>query len=262
MNNHLSDFGASKVLGVPVNRVTMGQVLEVLKQIIAKRQHIRVGVVNAAKLVNMKRDEQLRVDVMSSDIILADGASVVLASKLLRPALPERVTGIDLMFGLLELSGRENFRVYFLGASEKISAETVRRVQQDYPGVVIAGRQNGYFGDDEEERVAQDIAESKANILFVAMTSPKKELFMGKWGDMINVNVIHGVGGSFDVYAGKVQRAPELWQRLGLEWLYRVKQEPGRLWKRYLITNTLFASYIFAELFSRLISGGRGKVPE
>ena len=118
-------------------------------------------------------------------------------------------------------------------------------------GVVIAGRSNGYFGDEEEEANANDIAASNADVLFVAITSPKKERFMARWGSTINTKVVHGVGGSFDVVAGFVERAPESWQKLGLEWLYRVKQEPGRLWKRYLVTNLKFIGRVMLDLVLR-----------
>ena len=118
------------------------------------------------------------------------------------------------------------------------------------PGVVIAGRQNGYFSEEQQNQVAENIAAAKADVLFVAITSPKKEQFMAKWGDVMQVPVVHGVGGSFDVFAGKVKRAPLIWQKLGMEWLYRVLQEPGRLWKRYLVTNTLFIGMLLKEIFT------------
>ena len=121
-------------------------------------------------------------------------------------------------------------------------------------GVVLAGRRNGYFNDDEEKAIANDIADAKADILFVAMTSPKKEKFMARWKDTMEVPVVHGVGGSFDVMAGKVKRAPIAWQKMGLEWLYRVKQEPGRLWKRYLVTNSLFCWFVVKSLMLNALS--------
>ncbi|MDX1694011.1 MAG: WecB/TagA/CpsF family glycosyltransferase, partial [Ketobacteraceae bacterium] len=121
-------------------------------------------------------------------------------------------------------------------------------------GVVLAGRRNGYFSKEEEPQIAREIADAKADVLLVAITSPKKEQFMARWNDVIQVPVVHGVGGSFDVMAGKVKRAPELWQKLGLEWLYRVKQEPGRLWKRYLVTNTLFL-WMLTQAYVRKVLG-------
>ncbi len=242
----------SLLFGIPVQGMTMDQALDKIHDTIVKRKHLQIGVVNAAKIVNMQRDSMLNDDVMSSDLILADGASVVWASKILGCPLPERVAGIDLMYGMLARGNKHKYRVYCLGASEKVSQIVEKTIKKDFPNVVVAGRRNGYFNDTEEEEIANDIFESKADILLVAITSPKKEKFLARWSDKIKVSICHGVGGSFDVMAGKVERAPESWQRLGLEWLYRLKQEPRRMWKRYLVTNTLFCWLIVKEIFRKI----------
>jgi N-acetylglucosaminyldiphosphoundecaprenol N-acetyl-beta-D-mannosaminyltransferase len=229
------------LFGIPVEALTMAQVLDQVDEVIKSRGSLQIGVINAAKVVNMDKNPELREAVLSSDIILADGAAVVWASKLLRRPLPERVAGIDLMFGMFKRGNQRGYRVFCLGATEEISKTVEENLASDYPGLILAGRHHGYFTEDEAQGIADMIRDSKADILLVAMTSPKKERFLAKWMAHMQVPVCHGVGGSFDVYAGKVERAPESWQKLGLEWLYRVKQEPGRLWKRYLFTN---ASYI------------------
>ncbi len=246
-----TSFPVSKLFGIPINAVTMAQVLDCIHDAICNRKRLQIGVVNAAKVVNMQRNPMLGEDVLSSDLILADGAAVVWASRILRKPLPERVAGIDLMYGLLEKGNLHGYRVYCFGATEEVSRKVADRIARDYPGVVLAGRRNGYFSDDEEEGIAEAIAGAKPDILFVAITSPKKENFLARWTEKMGVPICHGVGGSFDVMAGKVQRAPEIWQRLGLEWLYRVKQEPRRLWKRYLVTNVLFIKRLVKEIFSK-----------
>ena len=237
-----------KLFGINIHPLGMLEVLNIVNECIISKQSLHVGMLNAAKVVNMKRNPALGEDVASSNLILADGSAVVLASKILHKKLPERVAGIDLMHAILERGDKLGYRVFCLGASEEISQEIERQINKHYPGVIIAGRQNGYFSDDQQEQVAKDIAAANADVLFVAITSPKKEQFMAKWGDIMRVPVVHGVGGSFDVFAGKVKRAPLIWQKLGMEWLYRVLQEPGRLWKRYLITNTLFIGMLLKEL--------------
>jgi N-acetylglucosaminyldiphosphoundecaprenol N-acetyl-beta-D-mannosaminyltransferase len=252
-SHNLSESIVRVILGIPVNAMTMSQVLDCVDTAIEKKEPLHIGVINAAKLVNMHRDQYLKDDVLASDLVLADGSAVVLAGKILGQPLPERVAGIDLMTGIFERGKSRNYRIFCLGATEEISEKVAKRIKQDYPGVVLAGRRNGYFSAEEEKEVAAEIAASKADVLFVAMTSPKKENFMAKWNDTMNVTVCHGVGGSFDVMAGKVERAPEAWQKLGLEWLYRVKQEPGRLWKRYLVTNTLFCWMVFKAWLNRLL---------
>jgi N-acetylglucosaminyldiphosphoundecaprenol N-acetyl-beta-D-mannosaminyltransferase len=242
------------VLGVPIAAATLESALDLIDAAIASRMPMHIGVVNAAKIVNMRRDEQLRQSVLASDVVFADGMSVVWASRALGRLLPERVAGIDLMTGMLRRGNTRAYRVYCLGATDEVLKAAIARIKADYPGVTMAGSRNGYFTAAQEADVAADIAASRADILFVAITSPKKENFMDHWAAQMNVPVIHGVGGSFDVLAGKVQRAPTLWQKFGLEWLYRVKQEPGRLWKRYLVTNTLFISMVVRELFRSEVS--------
>ncbi len=252
-----TDPGVKEVLGIPINAMTMSRALDAIDEAIVLRKSVQIGVVNAAKIVNMRRDPALRQDVLSSDLIFADGMSVVWASRILGRRLPERVAGIDLMMGMLVRGDKKGYRIFFLGATDDVLGAVVDRVGREYPGVQVAGRQNGYFKESEEEGIARRIRESRADILLVAITSPKKEKFLARWSETINVPVSHGVGGSFDVYAGKVERAPESWQKLGLEWLYRLKQEPGRLWKRYLVTNTLFAGMVLRAFVLGPFTSGR-----
>jgi N-acetylglucosaminyldiphosphoundecaprenol N-acetyl-beta-D-mannosaminyltransferase len=252
---------AAKVhlLGVPIDRLTMEEVLARVENAIERRSRLQIGVVNAAKLVNMRRDPRLRQDVLASDVILADGASVIWASHLLGDALPERVAGIDLMLAMLARASARGYRVYCLGATQEVLDRAVERMLAEFPGTRIVGRRNGYFGEADEEEVAREIAAARPDILFVAMTSPKKEKFLARWSARMNVPVCHGVGGSFDVVAGKVRRAPLAWQRLGLEWLYRVRQEPRRLWKRYLVTNTAFSAMVLSEWVGSFRPGDDGE---
>jgi len=247
-----SSIPVRHLFGIPIRAATMEATLDLVEGSVARRSRLRIGVVNAAKIVNMRRDRALCEDVVTSDVVLADGMSVVWAARLLGQPLPERVAGIDLMMGVLERGHRLGWRVYCLGAAPAVLEAVVAEIGRRYPGIVIAGHRHGYFEPHEEPRLAEEIAASGADVLLVAMTSPKKERFMGAWGDRLAVPVCHGVGGSFDVLAGKVKRAPRLWQRLGLEWLYRVLQEPGRLWKRYLLTNALFCDLVLTELLRRL----------
>lgn len=236
------------VLGLPMGALTMDEVVALCERAIHQRDPLLIGVVNAAKIVNMHRDEVLCHAVRAADVILADGVPVVWASRVLGQRLPERVAGIDLMIRLLKRANRCGYCVYCLGATDEVLVEATQRISHDYPGAQIVGQRNGYFDDEEEPAVAEAIAAAKPDMLFVAMSSPKKELFMARWAEQMGVPVCHGVGGAFDLLAGKVKRAPERWQRLGLEWLYRVAQEPRRLWRRYLVTNTLFCGLVLREL--------------
>ncbi|MCP5179539.1 MAG: WecB/TagA/CpsF family glycosyltransferase [Pseudomonadales bacterium] len=239
-NDLVNELASIRLFEVPIASVTMKQAVRLVEDCILHHKRLDIGVVNAAKVVAMQKDLMLRESVLSSDVIFADGQSLVWAARLAGKHLPERVAGIDLMYALLERGSQVGFKVYCLGAEEWVNARVAQKIRDDYPGVQLVGRRNGYFSATEEPEIAKEIADSCADILFVAMTSPLKENFMARWGDAMNTTVTHGVGGSFDVFAGKIRRAPRIMQSLGLEWLFRVMQEPTRLWKRYLTSNFAF----------------------
>ncbi|MES9858155.1 MAG: WecB/TagA/CpsF family glycosyltransferase [Sedimenticola sp.] len=200
-------------------------------------QHV---VVNVAKIVSMRKDTVLNASVCGCDIINIDGMGVVLGARFLGCNVPERVAGIDLFHNLLQMSSVRGYPVFLLGAKEAVITEAHRRIMGTYPDLIIAGQHHGYFWDDELA-IVKMIRKSGARLLFVAITSPKKEKFINRWKDQLGVDFVMGVGGTFDVVAGKVKRAPLWMQKYGLEWLYRIIQEPGRMWKRYLVTNSRFA---------------------
>ncbi|MFT6843003.1 MAG: N-acetylglucosaminyldiphosphoundecaprenol N-acetyl-beta-D-mannosaminyltransferase, partial [Psychroserpens sp.] len=219
----------------------MNETLSFVQEAIATKQQIHHVVVNAGKVVQMQKDLQLRESVNSSDIINADGQAVVWAAKFLNKPLKERVAGIDLMQNLVKLAASKKYKIYFLGAEESVVSKTVAHYSKEFGQEIIAGYRNGYYQPQDEKEVINDIVSSKANILFVAITSPKKENFLYKYkNELASVNFIMGVGGSFDVIAGKTKRAPLWMQDIGLEWFYRFLQEPKRMWKRYLIGNSKF----------------------
>lgn len=252
----VSRWPVREVLGARINDMRMNDVVKLADECIQSRCDLLIGVVNAAKVVHMRRNPQLDEAVGSADVTVADGMAVVWAAKLLCQPLPERIAGIDLMFRLLELANRNRYRVYCLGATDEVLAKVVAQIGRDYPNAIVAGQQNGYFKPEDEMSIAKAIGASNADMLFVAISPPKKEQFLARWAEYLNTPVCHGVGGSFDVMAGKVKRAPVLWQKLGMEWLYRVLQEPRRMWRRYLITNTLFVWMLGREL----LVGKRSKV--
>ena len=203
-----------EILGVPIDALTMEEVLDRVDKAIGSRDRLQIGVVNAAKLVNMRRDPALRADVLSCNLILADGVSVVWASRLLGRPLPERVAGIDLMLGMLRRGNENGYRLYCLGASKDVLAVAVGRIAADYPHVKVVGHNHGYFTTQEEPGLVAAIADLKPDILLVGMSSPKKERFLARWDDQLGVPVCHGVGGSLDVLAGK-ERSEE--RRVGKE---------------------------------------------
>lgn len=235
------------ICNVPVDSLTMKQTVDLIDQSIQRKESLHHVVVNAAKLVNAQKDPELRESIVDCDIINADGQSIVWAARLLKQHLPERVAGIDLMENLVALAHKKKYRVFFLGAKEKVVSKVVAIYREKYGENIIAGFRNGYFGKEEELEIARQIRDSHAEILFVAMSSPKKEIFLNKYKSEMKVPFIMGVGGSFDVVSGKIKRAPLWMQDIGLEWFFRTMQEPGRMWKRYLTTNIAFVKILFHE---------------
>ncbi|MFD0932001.1 WecB/TagA/CpsF family glycosyltransferase [Psychroflexus salinarum] len=238
----------TSILKTNIDNLTMQETLDLVDESVQSCKHIHHSVVNAGKIVLMQDDVQLRESVNNADIINADGQAVIWASKILNQPIKERVAGIDLMENLVELAHHKGYKIYCLGAEEDIVGKVVQDYKRNYSEELIAGYRNGYFSKEEEQGIAQDIANSGANMLFVAISSPKKENFLYENREVLKkVNFIMGVGGSFDVISGKTKRAPKWMQKSGLEWFYRFLQEPKRMWKRYLIGNTKFIFLTFKE---------------
>jgi sulfate adenylyltransferase subunit 2 len=238
----------AKILGCDIDRVDMERALQFCDEVIRSRGFAQHMAINVAKLVAMRKDAQLRWGVERCELVTADGQPVVWASRLLGDPLPSRVAGIDLMHGLLALAALKEYRVYILGARPEVLELAVDKIRTQYPGICIAGYRDGYYDAEDEEAVAATIAESKADILFVAMSSPRKEYFLLRHGRTIGVPFVMGVGGAIDVLAGLTRRAPAAMQRTGLEWLFRFAQEPRRLGPRYATTNTRFVALLSREL--------------
>ncbi|MET3899001.1 N-acetylglucosaminyldiphosphoundecaprenol N-acetyl-beta-D-mannosaminyltransferase [Devosia sp. UYZn731] len=235
------------LFGLSLDGIRMDEAVDRCRQAVQSRRPLLIGVVNAAKIVNLRRDPALRDALLDCNMLLADGQSVVWASRLLGRPLPERVAGIDLFVELLDLAHRQQRSIYLLGAKPAILAALERQVAHRWPGLRLAGSHHGYFGETEAAEIAAEIRAASADMLFLGMASPNKEIFLRRFQQMLNVPVLHGVGGSFDVLAGLTKRAPLAWQNLGLEWAYRLLQEPRRLWKRYLVTNCAFVALTLRE---------------
>jgi N-acetylglucosaminyldiphosphoundecaprenol N-acetyl-beta-D-mannosaminyltransferase len=206
---------------------------------------------NAAIVVAMRRDANLRAAAEAADLRLADGAAILWAARLAGVRLPERVTGIDLMEGLVERAAATGLSVFFLGARRPVVERLVHLYRKRYPKLKIAGFQDGYFGADDHVPLVERIRASGADLLFVGMPTPFKETWAEHHRDRLGVPVILGVGGSFDVIAGFIPRAPRILQRAGLEWFWRLLCEPRRLWKRYLVGNTVFLGIAIAAAAKR-----------
>jgi len=229
----------------------MSETIQQIGSLIENGKKIHHVVVNAAKLVKMQKDERLREAIVEYDIINSDGQSIVWASQFLGTPLKERVAGIDLMENLVKLAHKRKYRVFLLGATAEVVKRVAETYSTEFDDQLIAGYRDGYFSAAEEVEVADQIAMSRPDMLFVAISSPKKELFLDKFKDVFDIPFVMGVGGSFDIVSGLTKRAPKWMQKNGLEWFYRVLQEPRRMWKRYLTTNALFVFLVIKERFRK-----------
>jgi N-acetylglucosaminyldiphosphoundecaprenol N-acetyl-beta-D-mannosaminyltransferase len=232
-----------ELFGVRIRAETLDQAAETILQRIEQRVPVLHSVLNAGKVSKLASDPDFLSLMNSFDMIHADGASIVLAGRLLGRPVPERVAGIDLMQRLVASAAVRGLRPYFLGATPDVVEACVRELKRRHPQLEPAGFHHGYWKEgepSEEVPIVERIQRSGADMLFVAMPTPRKERFLIRNRAALGVPFAMGVGGSFDVIAGLVKRAPESWQRLGMEWAYRLIQEPRRMWKRYLVTNTHF----------------------
>ncbi len=247
-----------EILGVPIDNLTVEETLQRIEEFIRSRRVHQHVVVNVDKIVKAQRDAKLREIIRSCDLINVDGQPVVWMSRWLGQPLKERVNGTDLMMALIERSAQKGYRPFFLGAKGEVVVKVVQALQARYPQLPVAGWHDGYWSAEEEPAVVEQIRRSGADILFVAISSPKKEMFLGKWKGELGVPFMMGVGGSFDVAAGCVKRAPRWMQKAGLEWLYRLMQEPARMWRRYLVDDMAIVPLFWREWWR--LRNKRGKI--
>ena len=242
---------SARFLGVPLHPITMEETLEHVATAMRENRPLQHVALNVAKFVKLRRDPELRADVFGADLVGADGMGIVIGARLLGIRVPERVAGVDLMERILVRCADEGFRPYLLGARPEILAVAEENLKQRHPKLRLAGSRHGYFSPAEELQVVENIRLAKPDCLFVGMPTPRKERFMAAHSASLGVPFVMGVGGGIDVLAGYVQRAPTAWQRNGFEWLYRILQEPRRMWWRYLSTNVVYASILIRALLGK-----------
>ena len=215
-------------LGVDVSPLTYEGIIDELRKRMTRGEQSTIIAVNPEKVMTAQDNATLKRLINESTFQIADGIGIILASKLKGGNITERVTGVDMMARLLAFAKDEQHPIYMYGAKKEVLELAKSNIERDYPGIVIAGSTDGYERD--EERIIRDIQESGAKILFVALGSPKQELWIERnMSRLPNVQVFQGVGGSFDVFSGTVKRAPKMFRKTGTEWLYRLITDPSRL---------------------------------
>lgn len=236
------------LLGCPLDVLSPEQILSRIHGAVRSSDRVRVEGLNVSKIIQARRDRMLLAALEEAEIVHLDGIGVALGGRILGYRLPARRTGCDLMLDLMPQAAREGYRVYFLGATAEVVLQMAARLRCQFPGLQVVGARDGYFNADEEPAVVRDIRSKSVDLLFVGISSPKKETFVNHWWQVLGVKVSLGVGGSFDVLSGRLKRAPKWVQHIGLEWLFRMLQEPRRMAYRYLTTNAIFAALLLGEM--------------
>lgn len=224
----------TRILGVPVDMVTGPEAMEIFIGLMDAKGCSLIVTPNSEIVLSASSDAGLRSLIESADLIIPDGAGLVYASKILNNPLEERVTGIDFLSDILAYLQESGKSAYLLGSKPGVAGLAAGNMNIKYPGLKIAGTHHGYFDASDEAAIVEDVNSSGAEFLCAALGSPKQEKFIyGHREEFLNIKAAMGVGGSLDVWSGALKRAPEFYRRHGLEWLYRVLQEPAR-YKRAL----------------------------
>ena len=222
----------ARILGVPFQTKGFNETVADLTARIQSGERTHVVTANPEIVMIANEDQQFR-QMVEQAYVVPDGIGIVYAAKILDYPITERVTGVELIEGLMNQANKHAWKVFLLGASPEVNKGASAELARRYPNAQIVGARDGYFAVQEEAQIASEVAASQADILFVALGAPKQDVWISKYWEQLQVSLAMGVGGSFDVLAGTVKRAPSIWQKLHLEWLYRLMQQPSR-WKRQL----------------------------
>ena len=223
-----------KILGVPVHPYTMNGAVEKIVERVSQKQKTLVVTANAEIIMMGQTDTEYMEILNKAALVLPDGAGTVWAGRKLGYEVPERVAGYDLFLNLMAEAAQKNFKVFFFGAAPGVAEEAKQKCETLYPGISIVGCRNGYFKDVDNNSIVEEINNSGADLLFVALGAPKQEKWLAKYEDTLNPSLLMGIGGSFDVVAGKMERAPKWMQDASLEWLFRLYKQPSRF-RRMLV---------------------------
>lgn len=244
------------ILNIPVDMVDATEAMEIFRGLMETGECSLIVTPNSEIIVNATKDSELKSIIEQADLIIPDGIGLVYASRIMGVPLQERVTGIDFLdaiLGYLEATGKS---IFFLGSrpgdgeTPGVAEMAAEKMKEKYRNLKIAGTHHGYFKEPDEPEIVKAINDSGADFLCVAMGSPKQEKFVSRWRDQLNAKSAIGVGGSLDVWAGTLKRAPEFYRNHGLEWLYRLIQEPSR-YKRM----AALPLFMIKVVISRIIGG-------
>ena len=247
--NHIRGKSTIKILGVKFDKLTFDEAYQRFVGFMMQEDTKMIFTPNSELVMTAQHDEEFRNILNEGDLVVPDGIGVILASKIHNLELTERIPGIDLMSKMLVYANRSNNSIFLFGAKPGVAEKAAKNIKEQYPNIKISGVQDGYFDNREELRILDRINEVKPDILFVALGAPKQEKWIYKHQKLLNVKVAMGVGGSIDVWAGTVKRAPKIFQRLGLEWFYRLLKEPTRIGRMMQLP-----IFVVKVLFTKVLS--------
>jgi N-acetylglucosaminyldiphosphoundecaprenol N-acetyl-beta-D-mannosaminyltransferase len=239
------------IFDLPVDIISHQETVRIAVEAMESGRRCQHVALNVAKLVKARTDPDLDRDIRTSDIVGIDGMGIVWALRALGHHVPQRVAGADLFDSLMAECERRQLRPFLLGATPEVLEGAVLALRRRYPCLALAGAHHGFFPPEQDDEVCALIRASGAHCLFIAMPTPRKERFMHRFRDGLAVPFIMGIGGTLDVVAGRVCRAPSFIQKVGLEWAYRMAQEPRRLAWRYLRTNVVLAGLLLRGVAAR-----------
>lgn len=243
-------------LGLNFHNYSLNEATRKLETFIESRQPHMIFTPTAELIVRANEDDWLKNVYNRAHLLTLDSFVVYYSAKLCGKSVKEPVSAVRLMLNFLKIAQQKKYKLFLLGAKEDVVNKAVAILNEQYPGINIVGWHNGYFDFENDDDIINNIKEKKPDVLFVAMSSPLKENFIGKNLEALNVPVCIGVGGTFDIIVGKCRLAPAWISRIGMEWFYRFIQEPKRLWKRYLITNTKFIRLLLKSMKDRMVKNG------
>lgn len=227
-----------QILGVNVSGQSQDELMRLINDDIKENRRSRIVAINPEKVMMASKDESLKVLLNGSTYQIPDGVGIMIASRLRNGNVKERVTGIGMMEALLELANENGYRIFMYGAKRETIDQAAAVIQQRYPNLIVSGKIDGY--EKDQDKIFRTINQANPHILFVALGSPKQELFIRDNMEQLNVNIYQGVGGSFDVFSGNVKRAPKLFLNTGTEWLYRLLSQPSRIKRQMALPQFLF----------------------
>jgi len=237
----------ASILGVSFDNLLPQQAVERAQSFLENDTTSIIFTPNPEMVMMAQKDAEFAEVLAAADLVVPDGIGVVWASRFTKSKISQRVPGIDLLTDLFNKINDTGHTVYFLGASPGVAEVAATKMCERFPGLVVCGHHHGYFGDGDDAAIIADINASKADVVVVGLNFPKQEKWIYKHKDQINAKIIHGGGGSIDVFAGKVPRAPKVFQKLGLEWLFRLLRQPSRL-----LRQTVLIKFVLLVVYKKI----------